>query len=158
MKAGDIKTHSSVHPSVCHKTLSWLIPSEVLMIEHWYLACMITVTSPLDWNHVVTLTFDLCQGQICCRVGDHNSLNLLVLVAFYNVFECVWKLVFCAPGALARKSWYHVEVVIQEMFRRTYRPNTMCINVTVSCTPGTVAKKLWYQWEWWYRKWFCQTS
>ena len=77
-KAGDLKTHSS-RPSVCQsvclsvspsvtKTLTWLIPSEVLMIEHWYLACMILVTSPFFWYHVVTLTltFDLLQGQICC--------------------------------------------------------------------------------------------
>ena len=35
----------SVSPSVT-KTLTWLISSEVLMIEHWYLACMILVTSP----------------------------------------------------------------------------------------------------------------
>ena len=32
-KAWDIKTHLSVHPSVT-KTLTWLISSEVLMIEH----------------------------------------------------------------------------------------------------------------------------
>ena len=30
------------------------------------------------WYHVVTLTFELLQGQICCQAGDHNSLNLLV--------------------------------------------------------------------------------
>ena len=28
----------------------------------------------------LTLTFDLHQGQICCRAGDHNSSNLLVSV------------------------------------------------------------------------------
>ena len=47
------------------------------MIEHWYLTCMILVTSPFYWYHAVTLTFDLLQGQICCR-GDHNSSSLLV--------------------------------------------------------------------------------
>ena len=26
----------------------------------------------------LTVTFDLLQGQICCRAGDHNSLNVLV--------------------------------------------------------------------------------
>ena len=26
----------------------------------------------------LTVTFDLLQGQICCRAGDYNSLNLLV--------------------------------------------------------------------------------
>ena len=75
-KAGDIKTHSSVCLSVT-KTLTWLITSEVFMIEHWYLACMIIVTSPFYLYHVVTLTFDLSQGQMCCRAGDHYSLNLL---------------------------------------------------------------------------------
>ena len=67
----------SVSPSVT-KTLTWLISFEVLMIEHWYLACMILVTSPFYWYHAVTLTFDLLQGQMCCRAGDHNSSNLLV--------------------------------------------------------------------------------
>ena len=59
-KAGDIKTHSSVRPSVrlsVTKTLTWLISSEVFMIEHWYLACMILVTSPFNWHHVVTLNY-----------------------------------------------------------------------------------------------------
>ena len=86
-KAGDIKTHSSVclsvRLSVCPsvtKTLTWLISSEVLMIEQWYLVCMILGSSPFNWHHAVTLTltFDLLQGQSCCRAGDHNSPNLLV--------------------------------------------------------------------------------
>ena len=81
VKAGDFKTHSSVCLSLClsvTKTLTWLISSEVLMIEHWYLTCMILVIGPFNWHHAVTLTFDLLQGQICCRAGDHNSPNLLV--------------------------------------------------------------------------------
>ena len=89
-KAGDIKTHLSVHLSVplsVTKTLTWLISSEVLTIEHWYLACMILVTSPFNWYHAVTLTFDLLQGQSCCRARDHNSLNLLV----------VFQLAVCIP-------------------------------------------------------------
>ena len=40
-------------PSVT-KTLTFLICSEVLMIEHWYLACMILVTSPFNWHHAWT--------------------------------------------------------------------------------------------------------
>ena len=50
----------SVRPSVCPsvtKTLTLLISSEVLMIEHWHLACMILMTSPFNWHHAVTLTF-----------------------------------------------------------------------------------------------------
>ena len=82
----DIKTHSSV-PLFVTKTLTWLISSEVLMIEHLYLACMILVTSPFKWHHVVTLTFDLLQGQSCCWAGDHNSpklspLDLLGTIAY----------------------------------------------------------------------------
>ena len=79
LKCWDIKSHSyvcpSVHPSVrlsVTKTLIWLISSEVLKIEHWYLACMIFVTSPFKWRHAVTLTFDLFQGQSCCRAGDQS--------------------------------------------------------------------------------------
>ena len=86
-KQGDIKSHSSVRPSVrpsVTKTLTWLISSEVLKIEHWYLACMVLVTSLFKWGHAVTLTFDLLQGQSCCRAGDHNSPNLLV-VPFINM-------------------------------------------------------------------------
>ena len=86
-KAGDIKSHSSVCPSVClsvrlsiTKTLTLAITFALLQIELWYLACVFFVTRPFRWYHVVTLTvtFDLLQGQICCRAWDHNSLNLLV--------------------------------------------------------------------------------
>ena len=50
-------------------------------MEHCYLACMALVTSPFDWHYAVTLTFtfDLFQGQVCCRAGDHNSPNSLLL-------------------------------------------------------------------------------
>ena len=73
----------SVRPSVCPsvtKTLTLAITFALLQIELWYLACVFLVTRPFRWYHVVTLTvtFDLLQGQICCRAGDHNSLNLLV--------------------------------------------------------------------------------
>ena len=81
-KVGNIKTHASVR-RIClfvTKTLTWLIFSAVLMIEHWYLACMILVTSLINCHHAVTLTFDLLQGQISCRAGHHNSLYLLVTI------------------------------------------------------------------------------
>ena len=51
------------------------------LIERWYLMCMILVASPFNWHHAVTLTFDLSQGQICCRDGDHNSPIFLVTFA-----------------------------------------------------------------------------
>ena len=73
--------NSFVHPSVT-KTLTWLISSEVLMIEHWYLACMILLTSPFYWYHAFTLTFDLFQGQICWWMRDHNFSHLLVNLIF----------------------------------------------------------------------------
>ena len=84
---------SFVRLSVCQsvrlsvtKTLTWLMSSEVLMIEHWYLACMILVTSPSYWNHAVTLTFDLLQvqGQIVACGGPQffefacSYLNMVV--------------------------------------------------------------------------------
>ena len=79
-KRGDIKSHSSVHPSVT-KTLTLAITFALVQVELWYLACVFFVTRRFWWYHVVTLmvTFDLLQGQICCRAGDHNSLNLLVM-------------------------------------------------------------------------------
>ena len=36
----------------------------------------------------LTVTFDLLQGQICCRAGDHNSLNLLVFSKFVFGRRC----------------------------------------------------------------------
>ena len=71
------KSHSSVRLSVT-KTLTLAITFALLQIELCYLACVFFVTRPFRWYHVVTLTvaFDLLQGQICCRAGDHNSLNL----------------------------------------------------------------------------------
>ena len=78
----------SVCPSVT-KTLTLLISSEVLMIEHWYLASMILVTSPFNWHHAVTLTFDLLQGQGCCRAGDRNSPNLLVMTNLQVIGLCI---------------------------------------------------------------------
>ena len=87
-KRGDIKSHSSVclsvRPSVClsvTKTLTLAVTFALLQVEPWYLTWVFFVTRPFRWYHVVTLTvtFDLLQGQICCRAEDHNSLNLLVL-------------------------------------------------------------------------------
>ena len=93
-KRGDIKSHLSVCPSVCPsvtKTLTLAITFALLQIELWYLACVFLVTRPFRWYHVVTLTvtFDLLQGQICCRAGDHNSLNLLVYfgVEFFKTVD-----------------------------------------------------------------------
>ena len=78
----------SVRPSVplsVTKTLTLAITFALLQVELWYLACMFFVTRPFRWYHVgtLTVTFDLLQGQICCRAEDHNnSLNLLVSLVF----------------------------------------------------------------------------
>ena len=80
-KARDIyKTHSSVCLSLCYKNFNLLHIFWSIMVEHWYLACMILVTSPFNWHHALALTFDLLQvqGQTCCRAGDHSSPNWLV--------------------------------------------------------------------------------
>ena len=75
----------SVCPSVT-KTLTWAITFALLQIELSYLACVFLVTRPFRWYHVVT--FDLLQGQICCRAGDHNSLNLLVIY-ICSISHCI---------------------------------------------------------------------
>ena len=72
-------TLNLIRPSVT-KTSTLAITFAILQVGLWYLACVFFVTRPFWWYHVVTLmvTFDLLQGQICCWVGDHNFLNLLV--------------------------------------------------------------------------------
>ena len=47
------------HPSICHKNITWTILSDVLMMEHSYMACVILVIRPFIWYYAVTLTFDL---------------------------------------------------------------------------------------------------
>ena len=93
-KRWDIKSHSSVclsvSPSVC-LSVCLSVCHKNFNLGHNF--CNITgralifgmcvlCDNPFRWYHIVTLTvtFDLLQGQICCRAGDHNSLNLLVLV------------------------------------------------------------------------------
>ena len=59
---------------------------------------MILVTSPFNWHHAVTLTFDLPQGQICCRTGDDIFRSCLFLshydhdltVVFTGRFSRTW--------------------------------------------------------------------
>ena len=133
-KAGYIKTHLSICLSVrlsVTKTLTWLISSEVFMIEHWYLACMILVTSPFYWYHAATLTFDLLQEQDKSsdieqqppfgvksnllpgrQAGDHYSSNLLVW-GRYSIFStqlrewCYVAMQRCYVTSLNRKSSMH---------------------------------------------------
>ena len=60
-KRGDIKSHSSVCPSLClsvrlsvTKTLTLAITFALLQVEPWYLACVFFVTRLFQWYHVVT--------------------------------------------------------------------------------------------------------
>ena len=97
-KVGDTKTYASVCLSVT-KTWTRLISSEVWMIEHYYLACIVLVTSPFNWHHAVTfnLSFDLLQGQICCHAGwpQYSELAcdrpVLILDGSLSIF---WLIIF----------------------------------------------------------------
>ena len=99
-----------IHLAVCvsiTKSLTWLISSEVFIIDHWYLAYMILVTnaSPLNWHNAVTLTFDLFQGQICC----HISILGICLWCFYSdgkelaMLICILSLILGFFFLLCRK-------------------------------------------------------
>ena len=48
------------------------------------------MTSPFNLHHAVTLTFDLLQGQVVARAGDHNSPNLLVGITSHILNYCFW--------------------------------------------------------------------
>ena len=64
----------------------------VLMIEHWYLVCMFIVTSPfLVPCGDFVLTFDLSQGQICCREGDKSSWHLFVSNHLYEIKDFSYR-------------------------------------------------------------------
>ena len=81
-----VGTLNLIHPSVCPsvtKILTLAITFALLQIELWYLACVFLVTRPFRWYHVVTLTvtFDLLQGQICCRAG--TTILWMWLFTFY---------------------------------------------------------------------------
>ena len=95
-KRVDIKSHSSVclsvRPSVCHKNFNLGHNFCTFTGRALILGMCVFVTRPFRWYHVVTLvvTFDLLQGQICCRAGDHNSLNLLVSIIFLLYFIWQW--------------------------------------------------------------------
>ena len=103
-KAGDIKTHLSV----CR-----LISSEVYyMIEHWYLACMCLVTSPFNWHHAVTLTFDIYQGQIYCKAGNHNSPNLQTFLCGLGLAEQIIGNAFSGVCVSVSQSNFSVETLL----------------------------------------------
>ena len=98
----------SVCLSVCHKNFNlahifWSINDKALIFG------MILVTSPFHWYHAVTLTltFDLLQGQICCRAGDHNSSNLLVCIDFWVKSAQRWiqgRVIIGQWGALLQRT------------------------------------------------------
>ena len=86
-KAGDIKTHSfvcpSVHLSICPKNsnLAYIFWS----IKDW--ALIFGMHDPCDKPFQLTPCRDLDLWPTCCWVGDHNSKNLLVCFPIYlNTF------------------------------------------------------------------------
>ena len=108
-KRGDIKSHSSICQSVrlsVPNILTLAITFALLQVELWYLACAFFVTRPFRWYHVMTLTvtFDLLQGQICCRAGDHNYLNLLVL--YYKHILLAWR---SQSRCQIHRPWFHLK-------------------------------------------------
>ena len=128
-KRGDIKSHSSVCLSVCPsvtKTLTLAITFALLQVELWYLTCVFFVTRPLRWYHVVTLTmtFDLLQGQICCRAGDHNSLNLLDYLHTQCIFKYEWILIAKARIYTCQCSLYMMDCFYMQNQTRPHYPQS----------------------------------
>ena len=142
-KRGDIKSHSSVSQSVRQsvspsvtKFLTLAITFALLQVELWYLACVLL---PFSWYHVVTLTvtFDLLQGQICCRAGDHNSLNLLVLTSSCHYcfvyancnytsrwrFSRRWSLKVVDRVRVGEKPSWEFKLLIISLFVHGFLPN-----------------------------------
>ena len=100
------------------------------MIEHWYLACMILVTSPFNWHHAVTLTFDLFQGRSCCRAGDHNFPNWLVqhksaLHCYVGIFRTYIVLLFIS---CTRLFFYFVDRFFSFLLSRAYDFCLFCMS------------------------------
>ena len=89
MKAGDIKSHLSVRPSVHQKNLNlahifWSINDRALISGMHYPCEKPFHLAPC---YDLDLNFDLLQGQSCCRAGDHNSPNWLVLSKAWNMIH-----------------------------------------------------------------------
>ena len=90
-KAGHIKTHSSVCPSLClsvrYKNFNlahiFLSINDRALIFGMHDPCdkpfQLAPCSDLD------LDTELRQGQSCCKAGDHNSPNLLVYIYTYFI-------------------------------------------------------------------------
>ena len=74
--------NSFVCPSVCSvtKTLTWLISSEVLMMENWYLTCILLVTCPFNLHHAGTLTLTYFIVKVVAGWGI--TILLLCLLIF----------------------------------------------------------------------------
>ena len=77
----------SICLSVCHTNFNLLISSEVLMMEHLYLACAIIVTSPFYWYNAVTLT--LTSGSNLLPSGGPHFLILAVfiIITFVTILQ-----------------------------------------------------------------------
>ena len=116
-KAGKINTHSSVYLSVrlsacpsVTKTLTCLISSEVLMIEHWYLACMILVTSPFNWHYAVNLTLTYFKVKVVAGRGPQFSE--------FACFKCMCEtLISCKHLSFKHVTLLYFEVKSKNLMR-----------------------------------------
>ena len=99
-KQWDIKTYLSI----CHKNFNLALIFWSIMIEHLYLACMILLTIPFNWHHVVTLTFLL------------QDLLYLFIIPYILIrhFKCkmmshFWKYmcIMCSPRRLMVVYFFH---------------------------------------------------
>ena len=80
----------------------------------------------------MTLTFDPLQGQSCCRAGDHNSLNLLVIALPFSGPTC------SLPAALDYIGLSDIMLLVQLM--------CLCaagkVMYTSTCGPNSAAESL----------------
>ena len=92
--AENIKTHLFVCPFVrlsVTKTLTWLISSEVLMIKHWYLSCIIFMISPFYWYHAVTLTLTYFKDKLVAEWRT-KILRICLLTSVFVWFGfSIWR-------------------------------------------------------------------
>ena len=59
--------------------------TEVLMIEHWYLAYMILVTSPFIWHHAITSALTLIYFKVKVVAGRGPQFLLVFVLLFQAI-------------------------------------------------------------------------
>ena len=125
------------------------------MIEHWYLACMILMTSPFYWHHVVTLTltFDLLQGQICCQApfllipcGDldlwpTSRSNLLPGGGpqFFE-FACVFWMVYSQRKVSIFLLYYNIHILTKLSWFLVHLSQRLKCTIVITRCPSSVVR------------------